>query len=93
MKALKGFNPFIDEESNSFIGVANIYLKALFYVPKLDYIVPIINTQGEVMTTRRLKTVKTEPFPRHPKNDLYPFFCPMDLKRVCNLVVKNATSN
>jgi hypothetical protein len=37
------------EEYNSLIGVANIFLKALFYDSKLDYLVPIINTQGEVI--------------------------------------------
>jgi len=41
-------NLFFDEQSESLIGVANIYLKALFYDSKLDYIVPIINRQGEV---------------------------------------------
>ncbi|CAF2514296.1 unnamed protein product [Rotaria sp. Silwood2] len=46
---LKRNNPFFDEQSHSFIGVANIYLKALFCDSKLDYIVPIINTQGEVI--------------------------------------------
>jgi hypothetical protein len=43
-------DPFFDvEEYNSLIGVANIFLKALFYDSKLDYLVPIINTQGEVI--------------------------------------------
>ncbi|CAF1179764.1 unnamed protein product [Rotaria sp. Silwood1] len=46
-QALKRNNPFFDEQSNSFIGVANIYLKALFYDTKIDYTVPIFNTQGE----------------------------------------------
>ncbi|CAF3355314.1 unnamed protein product [Rotaria socialis] len=42
-------DPFFDvEEYNSLIGVANIFLKALFYDSKLDYPVPIINTQGEI---------------------------------------------
>ena len=30
------------------IGVANVFLKALFYDVKLDYQVPIISQQGEV---------------------------------------------
>jgi hypothetical protein len=47
---LKRNNPFFEEEFNTFIGVANIYLKALFYDLKIDHIVPIINTQGEVIT-------------------------------------------
>jgi hypothetical protein len=43
-------DPFFDvKDYNSLIGVANIFLKALFYDSKLDYLVPIINTQGEVM--------------------------------------------
>jgi hypothetical protein len=37
-----------DRKSENLIGVANIYLKALFYHSKLDYIVPIINIQGKV---------------------------------------------
>ncbi|CAF4119788.1 unnamed protein product, partial [Rotaria sp. Silwood2] len=42
-------DPFFDiEEYNSLIGVANIFLKALFYDSKLDYPAPIINTQGEI---------------------------------------------
>jgi len=41
-------NLCFDEQSESLIGVANIYLIALFYDSKLDYIVPIINRQGEV---------------------------------------------
>ncbi|UJR37400.1 hypothetical protein I4U23_030105 [Adineta vaga] len=45
----KRYDPFFDvEEYNSLIGVANIFLKALFYDSKLDYLVPIINTQGEI---------------------------------------------
>ncbi|UJR08835.1 hypothetical protein I4U23_013089 [Adineta vaga] len=45
---LKRMNPFYDKEPENLIGVANIYLKALFYSPKLDYIVPIINIKGEI---------------------------------------------
>ena len=41
-------NPFMEKVSESLIGVANICLKALFYNSKLDYIVPVINTQGQV---------------------------------------------
>ena len=40
--------PIVDRELDSLIGVANIYLKALFYNSKFDYIVPIINTEGKV---------------------------------------------
>ena len=47
----KRSDPFFDvEDYKSLVGVANIFLKALFYDSKLDYLVPIINTQGEVRT-------------------------------------------
>lgn len=36
------------KQSEMFIGVANVHLKALLYGRKIDYIVPIINTQGKV---------------------------------------------
>ena len=43
-------NIFIDlKQTEMFIGVANIHLKALLYGMKIDYIVPIINTQGKVI--------------------------------------------
>ncbi|CAF1176520.1 unnamed protein product [Adineta ricciae] len=45
---LKDHNSFYDDEAETLIGVANIYLKALFYSSKLDYIVPIINDKGEI---------------------------------------------
>ena len=42
-------DPFSGEhESQSLIGVANIFLGSLFYDVKLDYQVPIISQQGEV---------------------------------------------
>lgn len=42
-------NPFlIDGESHDLIGVANVFLDALFYDVKLDYYVAVINQQGEV---------------------------------------------
>lgn len=45
----KRADPFFDTENyNCLVGVANIFLKALFYDSKLDYFVPIINTQGEI---------------------------------------------
>ena len=48
----KRHDPFFDvDEYSSLVGVANIFLKALFYDSKLDYLVPIINTQGEVIAT------------------------------------------
>lgn len=46
------------EEYSSLVGVANIFLKALFYDSKLDYLVPIINTQGEVRTIREIQSEK-----------------------------------
>lgn len=36
------------QENHSLIGVANLFLEALFYDVKLDYHVPIISQQGEV---------------------------------------------
>ncbi|CAF1265522.1 unnamed protein product [Adineta ricciae] len=45
---LKEHNPFYEDELETLIGVANIYLRALFYSSKLDYIVPIINDKGEI---------------------------------------------
>jgi hypothetical protein len=46
-------DPFFDvEDYNCLVGVANIFLKALFYDSKLDYFVPIINTQGEVSSNK-----------------------------------------
>lgn len=38
----------IDGESHDLIGVANVFLDALFYDVKLNYYVAIINQQGEV---------------------------------------------
>ncbi|CAF0841658.1 unnamed protein product [Adineta steineri] len=47
VKELKQKNVFYNETSKTLIGVANIYLKPLFYNSKVDYTVPIINTKGE----------------------------------------------
>ena len=42
-------NPFLINAANhDLIGVANVFLDALFYDVKLDYYVAIINQQGEV---------------------------------------------
>lgn len=42
-------DPFYESQENkSLIGVANIFLEALFYDVKLEYHVPIISQQGEV---------------------------------------------
>ena len=42
-------DPFYEsQENHNLIGVANIFLEALFYDVKLDYHVPIISQQGEV---------------------------------------------
>ncbi len=47
-KTSENSKPILNRQSESLIGVANIYLKALFYNSKFDYIVPIINTEGKV---------------------------------------------
>lgn len=42
-------DPFFEsQENHNLIGVANVYLAALFYDVKLDYQVPIVSQQGEV---------------------------------------------
>jgi len=42
-------DPFFESQSDhSLIGVANIFLEALFYDVQLEYHVPIISQQGEV---------------------------------------------
>jgi hypothetical protein len=42
-------DPFFElQENHNLIGVANVYLSALFYDVKLDYQVPIVSQQGEV---------------------------------------------
>ena len=44
-------DPFYEsQENHNLIGVANVFLEALFYDVKLDYQVPIISQQGEVKT-------------------------------------------
>lgn len=58
LEQIKQNDPFFDvEEYNSLVGVANIFLKALFYDSKLDYLVPIINTQGEVEKSTRFSLI------------------------------------
>ncbi|KAA0708237.1 Kinesin-like protein KIF13B [Triplophysa tibetana] len=45
----KRADPFFDEqENNSLIGVANVFLSCLLYDVRLQYAVPIINQKGEV---------------------------------------------
>ncbi|XP_044741310.1 kinesin-like protein KIF13A [Chrysoperla carnea] len=45
----KGMDPFYEsQESHNLIGVANIFLEALFHDVRLDYHTPIISQQGEV---------------------------------------------
>ena len=57
---LKG-DPFYEsQENHNLIGVANIFLEALFYDVKLDYHVPIISQQGEV--SRILYVLQTMDF-------------------------------
>lgn len=44
-------DPFYEaQENHNLIGVANVFLEALFYDVKLDYHVPIISQQGEVLS-------------------------------------------
>jgi len=58
----KRYDPFFDvDEYNSLVGVANIFLKALFYDSKLDYLVPIINTQGEISGSLHVVLVQVGP--------------------------------
>ena len=43
-------DPFYEsQENHNLIGVANIFLECLFHDVTLDYHVPIISQQGEVM--------------------------------------------
>ncbi|KAF5284466.1 hypothetical protein FQA39_LY17041 [Lamprigera yunnana] len=47
--ALNAIDPFYEsQENHNLIGVANIFLEALFHDVKLDYHTPIISQQGEV---------------------------------------------
>lgn len=63
----KRSDPFFDtDEYNSLVGVANIFLKALFYDSKLDYLVPIINTQGEVSAEKKRFQSNSTFFDRSP---------------------------
>ena len=64
---MKG-DPFYEsQENHNLIGVANIFLEALFYDVKLDYHVPIISQQGEVSRKsyilERMDLGKFEPMP------------------------------
>lgn len=46
---IKGLDPFYEsQENHNLIGVANIFLEALFHDVHLDYQTPIISQQGEV---------------------------------------------
>lgn len=45
----KSHDPFYEtQENHNLIGVANVFLEALFHDVKLDYHTPIISQQGEV---------------------------------------------
>lgn len=45
----KPLDPFYEtQENHNLIGVANVFLEALFHDVKLDYHTPIISQQGEV---------------------------------------------
>lgn len=50
---MKG-DPFYEsQENHNLIGVANIFLECLFHDVTLDYHVPIISQQGEVIDFQR----------------------------------------
>ena len=47
-------DPFYEsQENHHLIGVANVFLECLFHDVKLDYQVPIISQQGEVIIEYR----------------------------------------
>lgn len=49
-------DPFYEsQENHNLIGVANIFLECLFHDVTLDYHVPIISQQGEVIDVKFLK--------------------------------------
>lgn len=46
----KQADPFYEaQENHNLIGVANVFLECLFHDVKLQYAVPIISQQGEVL--------------------------------------------
>lgn len=51
---------FDSQENHSLIGVANLFLAALFNNVELSYYVPIINQQGEISGKLQMKLVKLE---------------------------------
>lgn len=52
-------DPFYEtQEDHNLIGVANIFLDALFHDVKLDYHTPIISQQGEVAGRLQVRTKK-----------------------------------
>lgn len=55
-------DPFYEsQENHNLIGVANIFLECLFHDVTLDYHVPIISQQGEVIDVNFLKLHPTYP--------------------------------
>lgn len=55
-------DPFYEsQENHNLIGVANIFLECLFHDVTLDYHVPIISQQGEVIDVKFLKLHPTYP--------------------------------
>ena len=51
-------DPFYEsQENHNLIGVANVFLEALFYNVKLDYHVPVISQQGEVCSEDFVLTI------------------------------------
>ncbi|NXO90211.1 KI13B protein, partial [Certhia brachydactyla] len=56
---LRRADPFFEEQENeSLIGVANVFLECLFYDVKLQYAVPIINQKGEVSGRLHVEVVR-----------------------------------
>lgn len=55
-----GMDPFYEsQENHNLIGVANIFLEALFHDVSLDYLTPIISQQGEVAGRLQVELTRT----------------------------------
>mgnify|MGYP005983709887 CR=1 FL=1 len=80
---IKEQDPFFEsQENHNLIGVANIFLEALFHDIKLDYHTPIISQQGEV--AGRLQVISPIPIP--------PFYFMSTFPRRWNSVVSRELS-
>ncbi|CAN8000086.1 unnamed protein product [Ixodes hexagonus] len=59
--ALSASDPFYEsQENHNLIGVANVFLEALFHNVRLSYHVPIISQQGEIAGRLHMEISKTE---------------------------------